>query len=100
MHFKLIKPVLSDYLHYMTLFQCSLAESLKTGLTVFILTLRVLSNTANLFLATQTAFKPTGLFPSGAVKTIQLCQLLHLLFFFLGNYNYLLHVKYTAMCLK
>ena len=99
MHFKLIKPVLSDYLHYMTLFQCSLAESLKTGLTVFILTLRVLSNPANLFLATQTAFKPTGIFPSGAVKNNSTLPVTAFAFFF-GKYNYLLHVKYTAMCLK
>ena len=35
MHFISIKPVLSDYLSYVTLFQCSHGRSYKTGLTVF-----------------------------------------------------------------
>jgi hypothetical protein len=33
-HFILIKPVFSDHLCYVTLFQCSLGKSHKTGLTV------------------------------------------------------------------
>ena len=35
MHFILIKPVLSVHLSYVTLFQCSLGRSHKTGLTVY-----------------------------------------------------------------
>jgi hypothetical protein len=34
-HFILIKPALSDHLSYVTLFQCSLGRSHKTGLTRF-----------------------------------------------------------------
>jgi hypothetical protein len=36
MHFILIKPVFSDHLSYVTLFQCSLERSHKTGLTVYL----------------------------------------------------------------
>ena len=38
-HFILIKPVFSDHLSYVTLFQCSLGRSHKTGLTRRIYTL-------------------------------------------------------------
>ena len=36
-HFILIKPVFSDHLSYVTLFQCSLGRSHKTRLTVYVL---------------------------------------------------------------
>ena len=37
MHFISIKPVLSDHLYYVTIFDCSLGRSHKTVLTVFLL---------------------------------------------------------------
>ena len=36
MHFKSIKPVLSDHLSYVTIFHCFLRRSHMTGLTVFV----------------------------------------------------------------
>ena len=36
MHFTLIKPLFSDHLFYVTLFQCSLGRSHKTCVTVVI----------------------------------------------------------------
>ena len=38
MHFILVKPVFSDHLSYVTIFQCSIGGSHKTGLTVQVLT--------------------------------------------------------------